>query len=52
MWFCLQSSPNLGNRVGGGVYYSYNSYWNGDIQTAQGSWYGAVEMVLPEQEAM
>jgi hypothetical protein len=30
----------------------YNSYWYGgqyqDIQTAQGSWYGLVEMILPE----
>jgi len=33
----------------------YNSYWYRwqyqDIQTAQGSWYGPVEMILPELEA-
>jgi len=36
--------------------YLYNSYWYGgqyrDIQTAQGSWYGPVEMILPEPFAL
>ena len=37
------------------IIYLYNSYCYGgqyqDIQTAQGSWYGPVEMILPEAEA-